>query len=244
MTISEAIIKLKKIKDNVKDDYVKDMLSCTIEDLTNYKKLFGDGELNEAFSNKIGNISSLDSPPDRSKARDLCSYVLSMCHYKECKRELDNNKRIIDGETAQWWTTAIQGVIGIVSIVFTILFALQIIPNVFGKLGEDDDAFYFIIGTAGQQIVALALAVVIGIINKRRHQKMYENKDFSFEELVAAKYENEPVKRWLLLPYAKKISNSKVVLGDDKSVIFDNRNVKLHDGSQLNQNVDNVINNN
>ena len=59
MTISEAITKLSKIKDNANvDDYVKNMLSCIIEDLRSYKNILGDIELDKSTKQKINGVVS------------------------------------------------------------------------------------------------------------------------------------------------------------------------------------------
>ena len=88
----------------------------------------------------------------------------------------------------------------------------------FGALGANSDTFYYIVGTVGQQVVALAVAIVIGVINRKRRDKMYIGKDFSFEELLVTKYGNKKG-LWLLSPSVAEISKNIFVFGNENKLI-------------------------
>lgn len=206
MTIQNAIEKLQNISANrTEDKEVKGRLKYIIADLTRDSEApCADDEINEAVAKLIENADSTYSTINMSWVRNLERFVLNMFWFRKCKDKLAKSKNKIDGETAQWVTTIFQGVIGVISVVLTILFALGIIPNVFGTLGEDrnSDALYYIIGTVAQQAVALLTAIIIGIINHVRMKRKYKNRDFTFEELMAVKYENKRAVRWVLSPSA------------------------------------------
>lgn len=210
MTIAEAKSSLKKIKEErIENTKVKKRIDALIGDID---ELFANvDEIDEYIVNTIDYADSDTGSVDYDWIIRLHEMFLQMKHRMHCQNQLNKNNGRIDGETSQWLTTVIQSVLGIASAIFTVLFALGIIPNVFGVLGENQntDAFYYIIGTIVQQVVALVVGIIIGIINKQRIKK-YKNKgaygDFSFEELLAAKYSDKPKLLWLLSPAAAKIS--------------------------------------
>ena len=221
MTIAEAKSSLKKIKEErIADTKVKKRIDALIGDLD---ELFANvDEIDKYIVNTIEYADSDTGSVDYNWVISLHEMFLQMKHRMRCQNQLQNqlnkNKGKIDGETSQWVTTAIQSVLGIASAIFTILFALGIIPNVFGVLGENQntDAFYYIIGTIVQQLVALVVGIIIGIINKHRIKK-YENNgtygDSSFEELLAFKYADRPKMLWLLSPTARKMRDCQFAHG-------------------------------
>ena len=95
MTISEAIEKLKTIKDNANvDEYVKSILSCAIENLSYYKNILGDIELNESIKKEIESKDSRLAycTVDHKWADDLFKSVLSIWEDKKCKSQLEDKK--------------------------------------------------------------------------------------------------------------------------------------------------------
>ncbi len=210
MTVSEAKEILKNIKDRTPESKLKNRIGGIIFDLTNW---FGcsDEIDNKSIVRLLKNADSSIGKVDSTWITKLTALLLNEKRWFECKNEIDKNNKKIDGETAQWWTTILQGIIGLVSVVFTVLFALGKIPNIFGVLGEDKntDALYYIIGTVGQQAVALLLAIIIGICNRRGKKKKYRGKDLSFEELMAVKYEDKTRILKILSPTAAIIASGK-----------------------------------
>lgn len=168
-------------------------------------------EISDRLNNILDAESKLLGCYKGKWAEDVYVAVVEMKRYSDCKKQLARDNGRIDGETAQWVTTIVQGVIGAISTILTILFALGKIPNLFGKLGEsqNSDALYYVIGTVGQQVVAVVIALIIGIINRARTRKAYDNQDFSFEELLAVKYEDKPKTLAFLYKRAKCVLNFK-----------------------------------
>lgn len=156
----------------------------------------------------LSNYSLLNNDLKEKWPEDVYLAVVEMKHKIKCLKQINAKNGKIDGETAQWITTITQGFLGVVSMVFAILFALKIIPNIFGELGENGDALYYCIGTFVQQFVAFILAIIIGIVNRCRIKKKY-NSVISFEELLATKYGENSIKTRFLFPtyarYTQKI---------------------------------------
>lgn len=122
--------------------------------------------------------------PYKDWAEKVYIAAYTQSRFRACEKYLGQDKKI-DGETSQWWTTVVQGILGMASIVIAVLIGLKVIPNPFGS---DGDSLYYIIGTVGQQCVAVLMGVIVGIINKRHIKNMYADSEYKFEELMAAKY--------------------------------------------------------
>lgn len=211
MTIKEAVEILEKKKSQNNDEKLQNRIDSLINDLREY---FGDSDvIDQQIAKTIQDCNTSLVCINYAWIMHLSESFMLMKRRSECRNYLSNNKGKIDGETAQWVTTVAQGVIGIVSAVFAVLFAMGIIPNVFGKLGESQntDAFYYVIGTIGQQAIALAVGIIIGIINKCRIKKKYKNLNVSFEELLAVKYEDNLIRLRILSPIASEISGNIIV---------------------------------
>lgn len=132
-------------------------------------------------------------------AENVYIAVLSMKRRQDCREQLKKDNEKIDGETAQWVTTIAQGIMGVISIVVAFLFVFEVIPKGrLGELGKDGDSLYFVIGTIGQQLIALIIAIIIGCINRYRIKRKYKDIE-NFEDLLEAKYEGKPIK-FLLHP--------------------------------------------
>ena len=215
MTIEEAIKELEIIKENNPNVKIKKRLDGLIMDLDRF--FVKPNEIDEIMAEKIKYGTSDINNVNYDWVAQLHESFMLLKRQIECKNKLEKNKGKIDGETAQWITTSVQGVLGIISTVLVVLFALKIIPNVFGKLGEDgnSDALYYVIGTITQQAAALVLAIIIGLINKKRMKKKYEQSEFSFEELLAIKYQSQPAKLKFLLP----VYGHHNAIGKDSKVI-------------------------
>ena len=209
MTIQEAIKILENMNSRISDEKTKKRLDGVILDVSQF---FGNMyEINDmSIVEQINNANSSISCVNYLWVTHLHEMFLCLKHKSDCKEQLERQENKVDGETAQWWTTIIQGIIGVLSVIFTILFALGVMPNVFGVLGENQnsDALYYIIGTIGQQLVALGVAFIVGIINRSRNNKKYNGKSNSFEELLAVKYEKNPKLRYLLLPTSAQETDS------------------------------------
>ena len=232
MTVNKAIEILKDKQSQTNDVKLQNRIDSLISDLVEY---FGNSDYVEPeIAKKLNDINTRAFQLDYGWVMDLHEEFIIMKRRSGCRKYLATHNNKIDGETAQWITTFVQGAIGVISILFTFLFALGVIPNVFGVLGEstNSDAFYYIIGTLGQQIVALIIGIVIGIINRiRRKNKYYSNSKYSFEELLAVKYENEPKKLWLLSPAASRMRDCQIAIGND------NRQSQRNKGKAKNGNV-------
>ncbi len=176
----------------------------------------------------LNNFSILDDSGRERWAENVYIAVVAMKRKDLCKQEIKQKNGKIDGETAQWITTAVQGVLGVASVVFTVLFALGIIPkDSFGELGENSDAFYYLIGTICQQVVAFVIAIVIGLWNRCVIRKKYANQTFTFEELMSVKYEGKPVK-FLIQPVTKMLNVMISIFNfGGQTMVVDN-----HDGSK------------
>lgn len=221
MTISKAIEILKDKKSQTSDAKVQNRIDSLINDLYEY---FGNGDCVEPeIAEELNDINTRIFQPDYGWVMALHEKFVLMKRRSECKKYLADHGNKIDGETAQWATTWIQGFIGLFSIVFTFLFAYGVIPDsLFGTLGDSQntDALYYIIGTFGQQIVALVIAIVVGIINSRHRKSKYADSEYSFEELLAVKYADSPVKLSLISPAARKIRDNQIIIGNGNTQII------------------------
>lgn len=224
MTIQEAIEILEKKKSQTNDQRLQNRLDSLINDIYEY---FGRSDtVNEKIEQTLNNADTTLKSVNYTWVMRLNEAFLLMKHRQTCKQYLVEHKNKIDGETAQWWTSIGQGIFGVISIIFTFLFAFGVIPKeIFGPLGDgnNSDALYYIIGTIGQQIFVLILAIIIGIINKKRMNKKYGDLDFTFEELLAVKYENQPIRLKYLSPLAAKTANNIIIaLGKDSQASGNN----------------------
>ncbi len=217
MKVIEVIDFLESKRLQTNDTQLQNRIVSLIGDLNKY---FGtDDEINDEIVSMIDRYQTNLSPLDYNSVIELNEMFIFMKHRRQCSKFLNDNHGVIDGEKAQWVTTIIQGIVGLVSVVFAVLIAFKIIPlKSFGALGANSDTFYYIVGTVGQQVVALAVAIVIGVINRKRRDKMYIGKDFSFEELLVTKYGNKKG-LWLLSPSVAEISKNIFVFGNENKLI-------------------------
>lgn len=222
MTIRESINILENKKSQTNDDKLKNRLDSLISDLYEY---FGESDVvDKQIAESIINCNSAICSIDYTWVLHLNEAFFLMKRRAECKKFV-NEKGKIDGETAQWWTTVTQAFVGIISIIITFLFVFEIIPKTaFGVLGESDnsDALYYIIGTIAQQLVALGVIIVIFFVNKHYVKKKYKDADFSYEELLATKYEDSPMKLMLFSPSAMGIRNHQIKIVGDINIKLNN----------------------
>jgi hypothetical protein len=209
MTVKEAVGGIERA--TFTDKMAEVLFDASLERLVAYKSNFPDEQVSDAIKNaatKISNKGVLDQANERTFASDLNEAVTVFFRQKKVKQVLHDNEEKIDGETAQWLTTIIQGVVGVLSLAFAFLIGFKVIPNIFG---EDGDSLYYVVGIICQQVIALIVAITVGIINKIKIKKKYAEKPYSFEELMAAKYEDKSVQK-AFLPSA-----SKVIINNIKS---------------------------
>lgn len=212
MTIKDIKQILNDKQNQTDDGKLKNRIASLISDLEEY---FGNSDnVDQNIEKAVKAIDSLSSPVDYNYIMKLNEAFISMKRRFECGQRLKGNSNKIDGETAQWITTIVQGVVGVASVILTLLFALNVFPNIFGGLSGDKDSLYYIIGTIGQQAVALVIAIIIGVVNRCRRNKKYKGEDFAFEELMAVKYAENPKTLWLLSPAAAKMSKCQIVIGN------------------------------
>lgn len=242
MTIRESINILENKKLQTNDDKLNKRLDSLISDLYEY---FGESdEVDKQIAESIKSCDSSICSIDYTWVLHLNEAFLLMKRRAECKKFV-NEKGIIDGEKAQWLTTGAQSIVGIISIIITFLFVFEIIPkSAFGVLGEsgNSDALYYIIGTIAQQFVALVAVIVIFFVNKHYVKKKYKNADFSYEELLATKYEDSPMKLMLFSPSAMGIRNHQIkIVGDGNTVIDAENSAVANDDSQAANGKDNDL---
>lgn len=97
MTISEAIEKLKTIKDNANvDEYVKSILSCAIEDLSSYKNILGNIELDKTIKEAIESKDSrlACDTVDRKWASDLKSAISDIAKWHIQQKTFDTSNKM------------------------------------------------------------------------------------------------------------------------------------------------------
>ena len=200
MTVAEAIDKLKEIDLNQghpASDEAKQNLKLAIKKLNKISGITGyeiTPRLETLVTEKIPDPYMSSAECKNTWAENVYFEVLSECRLIGCKQYLCTHKNKIDGEAAQWATTIVQGIVGAISLIFAFLIGFKVLPNIFGK---DTDTLYYIIGTVGQQIVAVVVAVVIAVINKKRLRSKYNNSAYSFEELMSVKYAESKVTLFL-----------------------------------------------